>query len=372
MAYMTVTNTLVNGNTADAGELNTNFSDVIAATSDGTKDMNINALTCAGAVAFNGNTTLGNATSDTVTFTARVASSVLPSADDTYDLGSAALQWRQLYADDITVNATTLVTDAANGRVGIGTASPSTNFHLDANGGNTALHTLAYLSANQGEYGAARITLQASRNDSIESSRYAIINADDENSTARQLKIQENGGDTYFGGNVGIGGVPTTVYGVQHLLTIFADNGIGIKTSGTSGTRAVESFEDGDGDNCGRIIVDQTADTTNYSTSSDMRLKSDLGDWNAIDLIKAVNARKYERLSNKGVVEYGFYAQELNTTLPQAVEEGSDLKTDPWSVDYSQVTGVLWKAIQELSAKNDEQQTLIESLTSRIEALEAK
>jgi hypothetical protein len=133
MAYMTVTNTLVNGNTADAGELNTNFSDVISATSDGTKDFNINALTCAGAVAFNGNTTLGNATSDTVTFTARVASSVLPSADDTYDLGSSSLQWRQLYADDITVNATTLVTDAANGRVGIGTSSPATPLDISIN-----------------------------------------------------------------------------------------------------------------------------------------------------------------------------------------------------------------------------------------------
>jgi len=133
MAYMTVTNTLVNGNTADAGELNTNFSDVIAATSDGTKDMNINALTCAGAVAFNGNMTLGNATSDTVTFTARVASNFLPSADDTYDLGSSSLQWKQLYSDDITINATTLVTDSANSFIGVNTATPKANIDVNGN-----------------------------------------------------------------------------------------------------------------------------------------------------------------------------------------------------------------------------------------------
>jgi len=104
---MTVTNTLVNGNTADAGELNTNFSDVISATSDGTKDFNINALTCAGAVAFNGNMTLGNATSDTVTFTARVASDILPSADSTYDLGSSSLAFAEVHTDLIVANAAT-------------------------------------------------------------------------------------------------------------------------------------------------------------------------------------------------------------------------------------------------------------------------
>jgi hypothetical protein len=96
MAYMTVTNTLVNGNTADAGELNTNFTDIINGTSDGSKDLNIAALTCAGNVTFNANTTIGNATSDTVTFTARAASDFLPSADDTYDLGSSSLKWADI------------------------------------------------------------------------------------------------------------------------------------------------------------------------------------------------------------------------------------------------------------------------------------
>ena len=64
-----------------------------------------------------------------------LGSSVLPIADDTYDLGSAALQWRQLYADDITINATTLVTDAANGRVRIGTATSDSCLMLEGDKG---------------------------------------------------------------------------------------------------------------------------------------------------------------------------------------------------------------------------------------------
>lgn len=46
-----------------------------------------------------GNTTLGNADTDTVTVTADVASSLIPSADNTYDLGASASEWRDLYID---------------------------------------------------------------------------------------------------------------------------------------------------------------------------------------------------------------------------------------------------------------------------------
>jgi hypothetical protein len=48
-----------------------------------------------------GNTTLGNATTDTVTLTAAVASNVLPSADVTYNLGSSTLRWANIYTGDL-------------------------------------------------------------------------------------------------------------------------------------------------------------------------------------------------------------------------------------------------------------------------------
>ena len=59
-----------------------------------------------------GNTTLGNAATDTVTFTADVASNLLPSADNTYDLGASGSQWKDLYIDG-TANIDALVADAA-------------------------------------------------------------------------------------------------------------------------------------------------------------------------------------------------------------------------------------------------------------------
>ncbi len=45
-----------------------------------------------------GNARLGDATSDTVTYNARVASHILPSVNNTYDLGSPTLSWRDIYA----------------------------------------------------------------------------------------------------------------------------------------------------------------------------------------------------------------------------------------------------------------------------------
>jgi hypothetical protein len=46
-----------------------------------------------------GDVNLGNATSDTVTFISRVDSSIIPSADSTYNLGSTTEEWQNLYID---------------------------------------------------------------------------------------------------------------------------------------------------------------------------------------------------------------------------------------------------------------------------------
>ena len=67
----------------------------------------INVGNAAGTVTFNGNinangnTTLGNATSDRVTFNAYVTSSILPSNDSAFDLGSPGLRWQNVYTGDL-------------------------------------------------------------------------------------------------------------------------------------------------------------------------------------------------------------------------------------------------------------------------------
>ena len=60
-----------------------------------------------GNTTINGNLTFGDSTSDSVNFGAEISSSIIPDADDTYDLGSSAKQWKDLYIDG-TANIDTL------------------------------------------------------------------------------------------------------------------------------------------------------------------------------------------------------------------------------------------------------------------------
>jgi hypothetical protein len=70
-------------------------------------------VTTSGNLTVNGNTTLGNAATDTVTITADVASNIIPSADNTYDLGASGSEWKDLYIDG-TANIDSLVADTAD------------------------------------------------------------------------------------------------------------------------------------------------------------------------------------------------------------------------------------------------------------------
>lgn len=91
MAAPSVTHTFSNGTAFDATQVNTNFTDIINGVADGTKDLSINALTCAGTATFNGNVTLGNASADDLTFTGSLASTIPVKTNATYNIGSATL-----------------------------------------------------------------------------------------------------------------------------------------------------------------------------------------------------------------------------------------------------------------------------------------
>ena len=56
-----------------------------------------------GNLTVNGNSTLGDATSDDCAINARVTTSVVPKTDSSSDLGTTALRWKDLFVDDIVV-----------------------------------------------------------------------------------------------------------------------------------------------------------------------------------------------------------------------------------------------------------------------------
>ena len=56
-------------------------------------------VTVSGSLTTTGKLTIGDASTDTVAFEAEISSSLIPDLDDTYDLGSSAKQWKDLYID---------------------------------------------------------------------------------------------------------------------------------------------------------------------------------------------------------------------------------------------------------------------------------
>ena len=98
----------------------------------------LTSLTASGTLTLNGDIDLGNATSDTVTFTARVDSGINPSADNSYALGTASLRWSEVRATTLygTVNEVTVVKSITGDT---GTATPtSQTFQISGGTGLTS------------------------------------------------------------------------------------------------------------------------------------------------------------------------------------------------------------------------------------------
>lgn len=92
-----MTYTFSNGTTADATQVNQNFTDIINSLTDTTKSLSIDALTAAGTAAFNGSVTLGNGTPDDITVSGSLASSIPIKTNNSFDFGSSTLGLASLY-----------------------------------------------------------------------------------------------------------------------------------------------------------------------------------------------------------------------------------------------------------------------------------
>ena len=106
--------------------LDLNGNDVI-----GTGNINITGnINATGNIVAGGNIDIGDADTDTLTISAKVDSGITPETDTAYDLGTASLRWRNIYANsakidgqidavivsaDVRATDSTLLVDAANG-----------------------------------------------------------------------------------------------------------------------------------------------------------------------------------------------------------------------------------------------------------------
>jgi hypothetical protein len=107
------------------------------------------------------------------------------------------------------------------------------------------------------------------------------------------------------------------------------------------------------GSNVGSISYNGV--NTLYNATSDYRLKEDLKDYNALNIINQLKTYDF-KWKKAGIRDYGMMAHELQEVLPNYVNGDKDSidengKINPQGVDYSKIVPILVKAIQELNAK---------------------
>ena len=138
-------------------------------------------------------------------------------------------------------------------------------------------------------------------------------------------------------------------------------------------------FTTPDGAKIGSIYQDAAGSVTLVSTS-DIRLKTNIqtSQYGLSDILN-IQVRDYQYKSDAAQTpQTGFLAQQLHEVFPVAVRVGGDnAKTNPWTVDYSKLTPLLVKGMQEqqvvideLKAENEEFKTKIKDLKTQVSKIE--
>jgi hypothetical protein len=307
----------------------------------------------------------------------------------------------------------------ADGKMGVGTTSPSTMFHIQ--NGNTA-----------GPTDPANNTLPS----------IYLLNTNSSSSSANSIlalrTTGSGGGSPYL--SFDISGIRGYSMGMDNgdgdkfkiipnwnftglnspILTIDTDNKVGIGTASPSRRLHVQSsdntsvyIESTTSDNNGMMILNANTDQNwgpnyhefmifqkqgntigqviaagngtgvTYSTSSDYRLKTDLKDFSGLDLVNKIKAYDFAWKANTSRM-HGVMAHELQAILPYAVVGTKDSvdasgKVMPQGVDYGLLTPILVKAIQEqdetinnLKKDKERLEQIIRDIQKRLLKLEKK
>jgi hypothetical protein len=277
-----------------------------------------------------------------------------------YDLAESGYQmW--------TTGGTERLRITSAGSVGIGTTSPVQKLDVVGNGNFGGVSTPYIDFKSTDTTGVGWSYKQISFKDATNAELYAIgylwpnLTFDVSGSRVMTLTTAK---ETILGGVLYLN--QTSQATVNANATAIGINGIYWMNRGSGSGLYHVLFGNG-----GNLVGSITSNTTNtqFNTSSYYSLKKYLKDFNALDILSNIKLYDFAWKLNDSRM-YGVLAHELKETLSYAVvgekdELDEDGKIKPQGVDYSLLTPILAKAIQELSTKLDQANT-------KIAALEAK
>jgi hypothetical protein len=126
---------------------------------------------------------------------------------------------------------------------------------------------------------------------------------------------------------------------------------------------------------CGKI--ETSGASTSYVTSSDYRLKENITEiTDGITRVKQLNPSRFNFIADPDIIVDGFLAHEVQGIVPEAISGEKDAVNEdgsinPQGIDQSKLVPLLTAALQEAIGLIESQQSQIDALTARIEALEA-
>jgi hypothetical protein len=274
-----------------------------------------------------------------------------------------------------------------NGKIGMGTPSPLTLLHLqngnsfsgaDNPSSNTVPSIYVYNSNNSSSSAHAIMALRTNGNnggnpylsfdiDGILGYSLGIDNADGDklklhnnwnfnNSNTPALTITSDGrmgvGTASPGRKLHVQGSDNTTIYIES--TTSDNNGMVILNANTNqywgnGYHEFMMFQN-QGTTIGQIVA-PNGSSVSYNTTSDYRLKKDLKPFNGLELINRLKTYDFAWKTDDSRM-YGFMAHELQDVIPYLVTGQKDAvdsngKIIPQTLDYSKLTPILVKAIQE-------------------------
>jgi len=255
-----------------------------------------------------------------------------------------------------TNNGTTAITVDTSQNVGIGTTSPASNVgsKLSVVGGGVYTNSGYGLTVDGSYFTPSGLTAIPNYGLGNPAASQVSLSA-----FVERMRIDSSG-------TVLMGQTTNPATGTL-VLKVPTGTGNGVNAQITSNTGTSYPFSNYNASSSYVGGISCTSSATAFPTSSDVRLKKNITDApSAMGKILSAQVVSHDWINDEAHVDYGFVAQDLQDTIPQAVIEGTDKEDGsidmPWGVDYSKIVPLLVKSIQE-------QQALITQLQADVAAL---